>query len=324
MHVTRRSVVAGLAAAPFSVPAFLRAARANDTIRLAVPQKGNWDSMVAVQGDEQGFFKKAGIDLDISYTSGGSDTIQVAATGGVDIAMATGTTAVIGAFAHGAPVRIISGQFTGAPDLYWYVRADSPIKSMADMNGKSMGFSRPGSSTFVVSHLLAKRANVVPTFVSAGEQPATRTMVMSGQLDAGWASAPNGFDLLNDKKIRVIARGSEVPEIAHQTIRVNFANQKFLTDKRDLAARFNKVYAQTIDWMYADTNDSLKRYAGWNPTITVALAKQALSFFPKAALSLTVSGFDASLEDALTYKSIDKPMAPDQAKEIFSAVYASR
>lgn len=324
MKITRRSVVAGLATAPISVPAFIRSARANDAVRLAVPQKGNWDSMVVVQGDEQGFFKKAGIDLDITYTSGGSDTIQVAATGGVDIAMATGTTAVIGAFAHGAPVRIISAQFTGAPDLYWYVRADSPIKTMADMNAKSMGFSRPGSSTFVVSRLLAKRSNVTPNFVSAGEQSATRTMVMSGQLDAGWASAPNGFDLLADKKIRVIGRGSEVPEIAHQTIRVNFANQKFLTDKRDVAARFNKVYAQTIDWMYADTNDSLKRYLGWNPTIGVAAARQALTYFPKSALSLTVSGFDASLDDALTYKSIDKPMTADQSKEIFSAVYASR
>src|SRR6185312_6703739 len=324
MTMTRRSAVAGLAAAPFAVPAFMRYAHAADTIRIAVPQKGNWDSMVVVQGDEQGFFKKAGIDLDISYTSGGSDTIQVVATGGADVAMATGTTAVIGAFAHGAPVRILSGQFTGAPDLYWYVRAESPIKSMADMNGKTMGFSRPGSSTFVVSRLLAKRANVTPNFVSAGEQSATRTMVMSGQLDAGWASAPNGFDLLNDKKIRIIAKGSEVPEIAHQTIRVNFANQKFLTDKRDVATRFNKVYAQSIDWIYADTNDSRKRYVGWNPTITVALARQALTYFPKSALSLTVSGFDASIEDAVTYKSIDKPLTADQAKDIFSPVYASR
>ncbi len=324
MTLARRSVVAGLAAAPLWVPAFIRSARASDLIRIAVPQKGNWDSMVAVQGDEQGFFKKAGIDLDITYTSGGSDTIQVAATGGVDIAMATGTTAVVGAFAHGAPVRIISGQFTGAPDLYWYVRADSPIKSMADMNGKTMGFSRPGSSTFVVSHLLAKRANVTANFVSAGEQSATRTMVMSGQLDAGWASAPNGFDLLGDKKIRVIAKGSEVPEIRNQTIRVNFSNQKFLTDKRDVATRFNKIYAQTIDWMYADTKDSLKHYLGWNPTISQGAAQQALSYFPKAALSLTVSGFDLSLEDALTYKSIERPLTSDQSKEIFSVVYASR
>ncbi len=324
MKITRRQAVAGIAATTFSVPAFVRVARANDLIRIAIPQKGNWDSMVTVQGDEEGFFKKAGIDLDITYTSGGSDTIQVAATGGVDIAMATGTTAVIGAFAHGAPVRIISAQFTGAPDLYWYVRADSPIKSMADMNGKTMAFSRPGSSTFIVSHLLAKRANVTPNFVSAGEQPATRTMVMSGQLDAGWASAPTNFDLLNDKKIRIIARGADVPEIRNQTIRVNFANQKFLTAKRDVAVRFLKIYAQTIDWMYRDTDAALKRYVGWNPTITPAMARQALSFFPKSALSLTVSGFDASLADALTYKSIDKPLTPEQAKEIFSVVYAER
>ena len=33
------------------------------------------------------------------------------------------------AFSKGAPVRILLPAFTGTGDLYWYVKADSPIKS---------------------------------------------------------------------------------------------------------------------------------------------------------------------------------------------------
>jgi NitT/TauT family transport system substrate-binding protein len=323
MPVTRRAVVAGLASAPFFVPAFVRSASADELIKLAVPQKGNWDSMVVVQGDEQGIFKKLGIALDITYTSGGSDTIQVVATGSVDIAMATGTTASIGAYAHGAPVRIMSAQFTGAPDMYWYVRPDSPIRSMTDMNGKSMGFSRPGSSTYAVSHLLAKDAHVTPNFVSAGEQSANRTMVLSGQLDAGWASAPTNFDLLEDKKIRIIAKGADVAEIRAQTVRVNIGNIKFLGDRRDTATRFLKGYAQSIDWIYANQNDALKRYLTFNPNLTPEIAKQVVKYFPKSALSLTVLGFTQSIADAIAFKSIDQPLTADQTKDIFSPVYAA-
>ena len=37
---------------------------------------------------------------------------------------------VLGAYSKGAPVRVISAETTGANDLYWYVKADSPIKSL--------------------------------------------------------------------------------------------------------------------------------------------------------------------------------------------------
>ena len=34
-------------------------------------------------------------------------------------------------------MRIISAETTGAADLYWYVKADSPIKSLKDTEGKT-------------------------------------------------------------------------------------------------------------------------------------------------------------------------------------------
>jgi NitT/TauT family transport system substrate-binding protein len=317
--VSRRSVVAGLAATPFAVPAFVRSAWANDVVRVACPQKGAWDTMITVQGDMNGFFKKAGIDVDVTYTAGGSDTIQVVATRGVDIAMATGTTAAIGAYAHGAPIRILSAENTGQNDIYWYVKASSPIKSFADMNGKSIGFTRPGSSSFIAEHLMATNFKVSPNFVSSGEMPATRTMVMSNQLDAGWAVPPTNFDILKQGQIRIIARGSDVPQLRGQTTRVNIVNAGFLSEKRELATRFLKVYLQTIDWMYAHQDEALKRWAGWN-NVDMDIAHEAIKFFPKSAYNPGVLFFNQSLADALTYKAIDKPLTLEQQKDIFAQV----
>ncbi len=45
---------------------------------------------------------------------------------------------ILRAGAHG-PVRILLPAFTGTGDLYWYVKSDSPIKTVADMKGKRFG-----------------------------------------------------------------------------------------------------------------------------------------------------------------------------------------
>lgn len=316
MTIARRSIVLGLAAAPFGVPAFIKSARADDSVRVAVPQKGAWDSMITVQGVEEGLFKKAGLNVDVTYTAGGSDTIQIVATGGVDLAMATGTTAAIGAFAHGSPVRIVSAEMTGQPDLFWYVRADSPIKSFADMNGKSIGFTRPGSSSFIAEKLLATNYHVTPNFVSSGEMPATRTMVMSGQLDAGWASPPFNLDQLQQGKIRIIARGADIPQLKTTTVRVNLVNANFLAAHRDVVTRFMRVYAQTVDWMYAHPDRSLARLADWN-SLSIGLARDAFKFFPKSCVAtLRVQNFNQSVKDAVTYKAIDQPLTSEQSKDI--------
>src|SRR4051812_30710516 len=78
-------------------------AKADDSVCVAVPQKGSWDSYISQFAIEQGLFKRERIEPKISYTSGGSDTIQAVVSGSCDIGMSTGTSAVITAFVKGAP-----------------------------------------------------------------------------------------------------------------------------------------------------------------------------------------------------------------------------
>jgi NitT/TauT family transport system substrate-binding protein len=72
-----------------------------------------------------GIFKTHGIDLEILWSSGGGETMQAVISGSVDIGMTAGTLGVLGAFAKGAPIRIISAQATG--DDAYYARADSGL-----------------------------------------------------------------------------------------------------------------------------------------------------------------------------------------------------
>ena len=93
------------------------AASAQDTLKLAVGQRGNWDTSVSEIGQRAGIFKKHGLTLEILWTQGAGETQQAVISGSVDIGVATGVMGVLGAYSKGAPVRIIGAETTGASDL---------------------------------------------------------------------------------------------------------------------------------------------------------------------------------------------------------------
>src|SRR6202030_3383832 len=155
-------------------------------LKLAVAQRGNWDTSVSEVGQLAGIFKKRGLILEIVYTNGAGETQQAVISGSVDIGVAAGVMGVLSAYSKGAPVRVISAETTGANDLYWYVKADSPIKSLKDTDGKILAYSTNGSSThgIVTAFMKEYQLKAIPT--PTRRPSANLNAVMSGQIDVGW------------------------------------------------------------------------------------------------------------------------------------------
>src|SRR3954469_20686087 len=114
-------------------------------LKIASPQRGSWEGAVPELGRE--IFKKHGLDLDILYTAGGGETLQAVISGAVDVGLSAGTLAILGAFQKGAPVRIVGGSSTGSREVFWYVLADSPVRSMREANDKTIAYSTTGASS---------------------------------------------------------------------------------------------------------------------------------------------------------------------------------
>ena len=161
-----------------------------ETLKVAVAQRGFWDSTMVDIAEKQGFFKEAGLEIEVLYTEGGASTLTPLLAGSIDVAMSNGILGVIGAYSKGAPVRIISAEGTGAGDAFWYAPTQSGIKSLKDTNGKTVAFSSPGSSTNLILLQLVKQAGTSPKLVPTGGAPATYTQVMTGQIDVGWSVPP--------------------------------------------------------------------------------------------------------------------------------------
>src|SRR6186713_2667202 len=277
-------------------------ASAQDKVKLAIGQRGNWDTSVSEVGQRAGIFKKHGLNLELVYTQGAGETQQAVISGSVDIGVAAGVMGVLSAYSKGAPVRVIAAETTGAGDLYWYVKADSPIKTLKDTDGKTLAYSTNGSSTHGVVTAFMKQYNLKAKPTATGGPPGTLTSVMAGQVDVGWAAPPFGLDQLDKKEIRIIATGNDAAAFKGQTVRLNIANANFLKDHKAVVDRYMKAYRETVDFMYNDPK-ALKIYSEWL-NISEAKAKRTRDdFFPRSSVEPDkITGLDTIVKDAVTLK----------------------
>ena len=300
------------------------AAQAQDALKLAVGQRGNWENAMPELGQKAGIFKKHGLELEILYTQGGGETQQAVISGSVDIGIGVGTGGAMGAFAKGAPIRAFANSMTGAHDLYWYVPATSPIKSMKDAGGRSIAYSTRGSSTNMIVLGFLKHFGIDAKPVAAGNPASTFTQTMSGQIDVGWASPPFGVEAIEQNRIRVVARGSDVPSFRDQTVRVQIVNAGALEAKKDALARFVQAWRETIAWMYADPA-AIKAYAEW-VNVPEALASRVRDeFYPKENLDPDrIAGIEQAVTDAIELKFLAAPLTKEQLDRFFQLQRATK
>jgi NitT/TauT family transport system substrate-binding protein len=288
---------------------------AADTLKVAIGQREIWHGSPASLGARAGIFQRHGLELEILYTEGAGQTMQPVISGNIDVGVAVGTLGVLGAYAKGAPIRIIGAESTGE-DAYWYVRADSPVKSMADMEGRTIAFSTVGASTH--SHVLGllDKYKVGAKAVATGGFPATFTQVMSGQIDAGWSAPPYAMEALRKGQIRILVRAIELPLVKDHTIRVLIANKASLESKPEIFARFMRGYRETVDWMYAG-DEALKVYAEFAGVPVEDARRIRAEFDPKEmVIPDRVLGLSDLVPDAVRFKFIAQPLTQAQLEEL--------
>ncbi len=293
-----------------------------ETLKVAVAQRGFWNSSFVEFALRQGFFRQEGLDIDILYTEGGASTLTPVVAGSIDIAMTNGTLGVIAAFAKNMPVKIISAEATGAPDAFWYARPESGIKSIKDTAGKTVAFSSPGSSTNLIILQLVNQEKATPKLIPTGGLPGTLTQVMTGQIDVGWSVPPFVLKDLAEGRLQIIARGSDVEAIRNQTIRVNVANANALKQRRGAFERYIRALSRAIDWAYSG-DAALDAYAELAKVPRALAQRTRDEFYPRESLQLAeVKGLDLTLKQALEYKYITSPLAAaDVQKGLIDILY---
>jgi NitT/TauT family transport system substrate-binding protein len=285
-------------------------------IRIVAAQRGNWETSIPELGRDAGIFAKYNVEPEITYTQGTGETLQVVVAGSADLGLSIGILGAMGAYNRGAPLRVVAATSTGLQEAFYYVRADSNIKSLKDATDRTIAFATNGSSTQIAALSIINQYGVKARPVATGDANSTFTQVMSGQVDIGWSTAPLHLDAADRGEIRIIANASEVPRLKGETSRVVVANASRLDAKRDVINRYLKGFRETIEWLYSDP-EALQKYeaiSGISPKTTQRMIKD---FIPKDSLqSAEVKGLELLNADAVSFKFIPGPLSAQQLSEL--------
>ena len=160
---------------------------------------------------DKGFFKAEGADVSgILSSAGGGTTVRNLMTGHlsfgeIDLA---GTVAAI---QQGADLKIISDNVLTVAEFVWAVKPDSPIKSIADLKGKKIGYTNPRSTSQALDILLLEAAGLKPDdaeLVKTGGFGEAVVALNLGLIDASAIADPVWSK--NKSQFRVLVSASDV------------------------------------------------------------------------------------------------------------------
>jgi NitT/TauT family transport system substrate-binding protein len=179
---------AALAAASVAVPALRAQPKLEKSkIAIAVGGKASFYYLPLTISEQLGYFKSEGLDVEISDFAGGARALQAVVGGSADVCS--------GAYEHTINLQSKNQFFQAfvlqgrAPQIALGVstKAMPNYKSLADLKGKKIGVSAPGSSTNMVANLLLSRAGLKASdvsYIGVGTSAGALTALRSGQLDA--------------------------------------------------------------------------------------------------------------------------------------------
>ena len=209
--LNRRSFsVAGVAAAAaIAAPALRAQVKLEKTrVAIAVGGKAAFYYLPLTISEQLGYFKAEGLEVEISDFAGGARALQAVVGGSADV--------VSGAYEHTINLQSKNQFFQAfvlqgrAPQIALGVSAKTMpgYKSLADLRGKKIGVSAPGSSTNMVANLVLSRAGIKAeevSYIGVGTSAGALAAMRSGQIDAMSNTDPVMTMLEQKGEVRIIS-----------------------------------------------------------------------------------------------------------------------
>ena len=204
---------------------------------------------------ELGFYKEKNLDVEVTQFKGGPATQEALASGAIDIStIAPGAAAL--AIAKGVQEKIVALSVPPTPQG-WYilVPVSSPIKSMADLNGKTVGVTQKGSLTDFWVQRAAAQAKITVQTIPLGA-PAVMPALKAKQVDAAILWPVFSYKGLADGDFRSI---DDLGATFEPSVSEGWAATGDIIEKRpDVLRRWLEANAKTLAYMKTHEDWTIK------------------------------------------------------------------
>jgi NitT/TauT family transport system substrate-binding protein len=260
------------------------------TTKLSISATGT-DSLpfmaILQVGIDKGWFKEAGLDVDLYNGGGGGNTVRVVTTGDADMAIAGNTSVLLAARQAGSHLKIVAPWFQ-VNDFYWIAPSGRKV------TGAKLGFSSAGSSTELLVKGLEKKLGT--TSQAVGTMGDNWTAAKAGQVTAGWAMHP----FVTEKQVKegaqvLVAARDQLGDTPADLVAVN---TDYATDNPDNIKAFFTVAERLNKWVVDNTDEAAKTLAPLVKVSPEVMAK-ALKDTPELAKAYSLK-VDAKALDNLS------------------------
>lgn len=205
---------------------------------------------------DQGIFKKDGLDIDgFIGSNGGGTTIRNMMASSLPFAEVA-TPAAIAAVKEGYKLKIVYAAVNNIANTCWNVREDSPIRTLADLRGRKVGYDSPQGSTEMIIRMILRNAKLDKdvSLVLTGGSAAGITALEAGAIDA--APRPN---LYPPPKLRVLFEATKyIPNLVWT---VGVTTEDFAKAHPDMVRKLIAARREAVDLVYAHPEIAAATYA---------------------------------------------------------------
>ncbi|HEY7999568.1 MAG TPA: ABC transporter substrate-binding protein [Pseudolabrys sp.] len=229
------------------------AANAQDKVWKHGILEAKSDSGFIAMVDKGGFAAKRGLKVEILQIKAGATLMKALIAGEID-SVDMGAAESIVAGVRGTGVKIVGCTWPGVPQV---VLAKDEIKTLADLKGKNVAISSPGSLPDLLFRGMLDAANVPFSDVKLATQGADLDRyksLVAGITDAAVVS--NEFEAVMPPNIKVLAKGSTaVPKFIRLCVATN---SKVLAERRDDLVKFVAAEMDAYKYAAAHRDETIK------------------------------------------------------------------
>lgn len=233
-----------------------RPAAADDHIRVSNAAPASAFFAALYLGIDKGIFKKHQLDVEPIDIFGPAKSQEAMTAGSIDFELGSGSELV---FVAKGVKELSIADIVGPPTLVdVVVRKDSPVKSLADLKGKTISIISAGSLTEWLAKEIARKQGWGDDGVkvqAVGSAAAQAAMLQTGQVDASIIELSSARIMQDKGEARIIASGRDIaPNFITHAI---YASKAMIDDHPDVVRRFLAAWFETQAYMKSHKADGV-------------------------------------------------------------------
>lgn len=260
----------------------------------------------AFYAQDLGYFKNAGLDVAIALVSSGPIAAQAVASGAADIG-ASNVATIAAARGRGIPLRFIAPSALSSErtlEVVIMVPKDSPVKTAADLNGKTFGVNAVKAMPQLGAQTWMDKNGGDSKTVKFVEIPfpAMGAALESHRIDAAVVAEP----FASQDKAVARSLGNANSGLAPNVMILGFfASDAWLAMHADVASKFVRALRAAAEWgnsHHAESAAILSRYNKMDVNVINSMVRA------EYGLVLDPATIDPVVQSAAKYGMIDKPV----------------